>query len=143
MGHCPRTKYQVLATVAAQVFVCSLIGSQPWWVVVLVAYSFGGVANHSMTLAMHEISHNLAFKSATLNKILGIVSNLPLGIPSFGSFRMYHPEHHKFQGEHIVDTDLPTEWEGRFFNNAFRKTIWVRGLLPFLYVQGYSRPSYL
>ncbi len=28
-------------------------------------------------------------------------------------------------GEDVVDTDIPTDWEGRFFTNSFLKVIWV------------------
>lgn len=40
-------------------------------------------------------------------------------------FKRYHREHHKFQGEKDVDSDIPTEVEGRVVTNMFAKIIWV------------------
>lgn len=101
-----------------------MINEAPWWAVVVVAYTIGGTINHSMTLAMHEISHNLAFRKVAYNRILGIIANLPFGVPAFASFKRYHMEHHKYQGETGVDTDVPTEMEGRFFVTPLRKLLW-------------------
>lgn len=54
-----------------------------WWArFLLVAYSIGGICNHSMTLAMHEISHDLA-GAGLLGKALGLIANAPLGIPAY------------------------------------------------------------
>jgi fatty acid desaturase len=74
----------------------------PWKALVPVAWVLGGAANCNLQLAMHEISHNLAFKATTplglaLNRALSIVANLPLGIPAAISFRKYHMEHHRYQ----------------------------------------------
>ncbi|CAE7786677.1 degs1, partial [Symbiodinium microadriaticum] len=40
-------------------------------------------------------------------------------------FKRYHMEHHQFQGSLDKDTDVPTEWEGRFFRGPILKTLWV------------------
>lgn len=117
-----------------------------------------------MTLAMHELSHNLGAGGVSANRILAIFANLPMGIPAASSFKRYHmgesevfnslsyiiiisvlntqltphlllltthlplclmSEHHKFQGEHVIDADIPTEIEGWFFNSTLRKVLWV------------------
>ena len=41
------------------------------------------------------------------------------------SFRRYHMEHHTYQGEDRVDTDVPTAFEVAFFNNTAKKLLWV------------------
>jgi len=71
---------------------CAYLVSQPmaegyspwvWWArFFAVAYTIGGVCNHSMTLAMHEISHDLAGRGM-LGKALGFLANAPLGVPAF------------------------------------------------------------
>jgi sphingolipid 4-desaturase/C4-monooxygenase len=47
------------------------------------AYVVGGVANHALSLANHEISHFLAFKKPFFNTLLGFCGNLVQGFPSF------------------------------------------------------------
>jgi len=41
-----------------------------------------------------------------------MVSNLPIGIPYCITFKPYHMEHHRYQGEEGIDTDIPTFIEG-------------------------------
>lgn len=131
-GHCPRTKYIVLFCVSLQIFMASLMPKCSWLVLVLSAYIVSGTINHMMTLAMHEITHELAFKNPLPNKIFGIITNLPLGVPAFASFQRYHLEHHRYQGEDGIDTDIPTDWEVRFFRTSFRKVLWII-MQPFFY----------
>jgi len=77
-----------------------------------------------MTLAMHELSHNLGARGMVKNRVLAIAANLPMGIPAAMSFKRYHMEHHKFQGEDIIDVDIPTSLEGWFFHSTPRKVLW-------------------
>jgi sphingolipid delta-4 desaturase len=91
----------------------------------VLAYVIGGTCSHSLTLAIHEMSHHLFFKRPLHNRLYGLFCNFPLVIPYSVSFKKYHLEHHKFQGVDGVDTDIPTEMEGRFFTTPFRKALWV------------------
>ncbi|KAJ3477787.1 hypothetical protein NLG97_g8744 [Lecanicillium saksenae] len=75
----------------------------------------------NLFLAIHEISHNLAFKNATANRLLAIFANLPIGIPYSASFRPYHLTHHKSLGVDGLDTDLPTALEAFFLDSIFGK----------------------
>merc|ERR1712194_952139 len=81
----------------------------PWYTWCFCCYTLSGSINHMMTLAMHELSHNLGARGVTPNRFLAIFANLPMGIPAAASFKRYHMEHHKFQGEDVVDVDIPTE----------------------------------
>ena len=53
-----------------------------------VLYAIGGTANHNLFLAIHEITHNLAFKGVKKNKILAMIANWPIGIPYSVSFKV-------------------------------------------------------
>jgi sphingolipid delta-4 desaturase len=53
-----------------------------------IAYIFGATANQNLFLAIHEISHNLAFKSPFANRLIAIAANLPIGVPYSASFRV-------------------------------------------------------
>ncbi len=77
-------KYKVLLVVGIQVLGATVAASLPSWGYWFAwTYVLGGTFNHTLTLGMHEISHNLAFKSMMANRALGFVANCPLGIPSF------------------------------------------------------------
>lgn len=124
---------KVLFLVALQVCMAKVASTiDSFALLFFLTYTVGGTLNHSLTLGMHEISHNLAFKRLVYNRVLGVVCNMPLGIPSFVSFKRYHMDHHKYQGEDGVDSDIPSAFEVRFFTNAFSKLIWVI-LQPFWY----------
>jgi len=88
-------------------------------------YFYGGTVNHTLQLANHEISHNLVFENLHANMLLGIVANLVTAIPSSVTFRMYHMDHHQYQGVDLIDTDIPTVFELNVFTTKFRKFIWM------------------
>lgn len=58
------------------------------------AWLIGGTCNQNLMTAQHELSHFLAFRRPLYNKILSLVSNMPISIPVAASFRKYHQEHH-------------------------------------------------
>ena len=90
MGHEPLTKYVVLAVVSLQLFIAMQFRhSHPlsFWFL-SIAYAVGGTANHNLFLAIHEITHNLAFKGIEANKALAVFANLPIGIPYSASFKV-------------------------------------------------------
>jgi sphingolipid delta-4 desaturase len=124
-GPCPRTKYICTVLVLVQVCLAYSVRAAPWWLVVLVAYAAGGVINQALLLAIHELSHNLAFRKPWKNRAFALFVNLPVGVPVAETFRFYHLLHHAHQGDEKLDTDLPTELEGRLLRHWFGKLVWL------------------
>lgn len=89
-GHEPLTKWVVLGVVALQVACALYLQNTPFFSLKYwgLAYVIGATANQNLFLAIHEISHNLAFKSPLANRLLAIFANLPIGIPYSASFRV-------------------------------------------------------
>jgi len=87
--------------VATQLTACYFIKDASWVTLLITAYCFGGVINHSMTLAIHEISHSLAFGYTRpfANKALAVFGNLIIGVPTAITFKRYHLDHHRYQGK--------------------------------------------
>lgn len=118
------TFYAVLFMFMLQMSIAYMVSESPYWVIVLIAY-VGGTMNHSLSLAVHELSHNLVFETPLYNQLAGIFANLVQGFPSAIIFKKYHMEHHLYQGVTGVDTDLPTRFEGLFFRSVPLKLIWM------------------
>ncbi|KAI1269993.1 fatty acid desaturase-domain-containing protein [Xylariaceae sp. FL1019] len=119
----PLTKYVVALVVSIQLLAAYSVRNTPFsspyfW---LLAYVVGATANQNLFLAIHEISHNLAFRSPSLNRVFAIFANLPIGIPYSASFRPYHLTHHKSLGVDGLDTDLPTALEAVFLDSILGK----------------------
>ncbi|GMT15833.1 hypothetical protein PFISCL1PPCAC_7130, partial [Pristionchus fissidentatus] len=123
----PSLKWVISAMVAVQVFFCWLLQDEDWLLVAIMAYCCGGVINHALTLAIHDVSHNTAFgQTRSLdNRLFGIFTNLPIAIPISVAFKKYHVEHHRYLGEDGLDTDVPTELEAKFFTTSPRKFLWL------------------
>ncbi|XP_012288590.1 sphingolipid delta(4)-desaturase DES1 isoform X1 [Orussus abietinus] len=133
-GYDPNFKWVVTAMVLVQFASMFVVKDLSYPVLFLMAYCFGGVINHSLMLAIHEIAHNLAFGHGRpmANRLFGFFANLPIVIPISVSFKKYHLEHHRYQGDEKLDTDLPTLLEAKLFCTTFGKFCWVC-LQPFFY----------
>jgi sphingolipid delta-4 desaturase len=126
IGKNPLTIIPLLGIVASMVVISYFLKDSPWWLIFLVAYTYGALANHSLFVMIHECSHNLLFKGKTGNYIASMIANLPHVLPSAVSFTRYHRMHHVHQGNHELDADLPDFWEARVFgNNFFSKALWL------------------
>ena len=112
----------VIAQLSLAVYAANNLDGWKWF---LLCYSIGGTLTHWLSLGNHELAHNLGFKTTLYNQLLGIVANCAQGIPSCIAFKKYHMEHHYHQGVDVIDVDVPTDWEGKVFNNTFKKVIWV------------------
>lgn len=90
MGYEPLTKWIVLLVVSVQLLAAySLRNISPISpLFILTAYILGGTANQNLFLAIHEITHNLAFKGIRANKLLALFANLPIGIPYAVTFKV-------------------------------------------------------
>ena len=97
-----------------------------WYVAVLTAWCIGAFANHTIFVLIHEATHNLIFKNQTLNRMFGILADLPNVIPTSIGFRNYHIKHHAHQGDHDLDADMASDWEARMIgNSAIGKAFWL------------------
>ena len=92
---------------------------------IAIAYIIGATANQNLFLAIHEISHNLAFRSPLANRLLAIFVNLPIGLPYSAAFRPYHLTHHKSLGVDGLDTDLPTALEAFMLDSVLGKAFFA------------------
>ncbi|UZJ53570.1 hypothetical protein CBS101457_002890 [Exobasidium rhododendri] len=129
MGHEPLTKYVSAAVVLLQLAIAvtlAMLQVHPLnWKFLLLAYVVGGTANQNIFLAIHEITHNLAFKGIRANKLWAVLVNAPIGVPYAMMFKRYHIEHHKHLGEDGIDTDLPTKVELFCLQNVLGKAFFA------------------
>jgi len=97
MGHDSRMAIQVVISVLIQVTVSILLRDSSWLKLIFIAYVIGGTINHTLSLALHELTHNLAFGHSRpmYNRLLGFFANLPLGIPASITLKKYHLDHHR------------------------------------------------
>lgn len=130
----PQLKWTVLGMVLAQLLACRLVRGLAWRWLLFWAYAFGGCVNHSLTLAIHDISHNAAFGTgrAAHNRWFAVFANLPVAVPYAASFKKYHVDHHRYLGGDGLDVDVPTRLEGWLFCTPARKLLWLL-LQPFFY----------
>merc|ERR1712166_387082 len=125
MGPEPLTKYMAVAVVLTHVSIAYFCKDFSWPWFLFASYAISGSFQGNLFLAIHEISHNLAFKDLTKNRLLAMFCNLPLVIPYSHTFKPYHMAHHKFQGDHNVDTDIPCRLEAWFTTTLPGKFVWI------------------
>ncbi|CAF0945653.1 unnamed protein product [Rotaria sordida] len=134
MGHNWRMAIQVVISVFIQIIVAILLRDSSWLKLIFIGYIVGGTINHTLSLALHELTHNLAFGHARpyCNRLLGFFANLPLGVPASITFKKYHLDHHRFQGDEMYDTDIPTYLEVYLFSSRIGKFFFLL-IMPFIY----------
>ncbi len=111
-----------------------------WWLVLVLAYTVGALADHALWAMIHEATHRLVFRARFANTVVGWVANLPLLVPGYAYFERYHMRHHAYLGVYAHDVGLPSRAEARWVgHSAWRKALW---LLAFPVVYG-TRPLHL
>jgi len=126
MGPNPLTAVWIVALVAVQWTAAALLHDVSWWWIPLAAYGFGAFVNHALYVLIHESTHNLVFRNAVANRIMGIVCDFALVIPGALAFRKYHLLHHQFLGNYDEDPDIVSDVEGRMVGHSpWRKALWV------------------
>ncbi|ATH07216.1 hypothetical protein BIY24_04470 [Halobacteriovorax marinus] len=125
-GTNPLSALYIALIVTLQFILATLIKDQAWWAILILSYTVGAVANHSLYVMIHECCHNTVFKKAFYNKVMGIICDLPLFLPSAMGFRKYHMIHHKHLGEYSYDPDITSRLEADLIgNNPFKKALWL------------------
>ena len=126
IGPVPSSSLYIVGIVALQVAVAFALKDSAWWVILIAAYTIGAAADHALWVMIHESTHNLIFKKSWQNQLLQIFANFPIIFPSAISFRIYHINHHIYQGDIDVDADLARDFEARWVGNStIKKTIWM------------------
>jgi sphingolipid delta-4 desaturase len=115
----------IVALIAAQLSLAVYATKLDGFAWFFLCWSVGGTITHWLSLGNHELAHNLCFKKTLYNEVLGMVANCAQGLPSSITFKKYHLVHHYSQGVDEVDVDIPTYWEGEFFNTTIKKVLWV------------------
>jgi sphingolipid delta-4 desaturase len=121
----PSALYIVLI-VLVQFSIAYLLRHQAWWQILIVAYALGAFLNHSLYVMIHECTHNVVLSTPLGNKIMGLICDFPLFLPSAMGFRKYHMIHHKHLGEYSYDPDITSYTEARLVGNHFwGKALWL------------------
>ncbi len=125
-GRNPATALFIPLILVVQLGTAYLVSDQPWWVIVLAAYTLGAVVNNTCYVIIHEATHSLIFKGRTANILAAIGADLVHVIPSAVTFTRFHLVHHRHQGEFDLDADLPSHAEAKLVgNSSVMKALWV------------------
>ena len=120
----PKMKYFTLLWVSLQMTVATFSYQLSWIPFILVTYFVGATIIHAMFLAVHEITHDLAFTKKSHNNYFSFIANIPMIAPYAMAFKYYHGIHHWDQGKDGEDTDIPTLGEALLFRGLIGKIIW-------------------
>lgn len=124
----PLTFWISLGILLLQLTMAYLMQEAEWYILLPCAYIIGGTVNHSLQLAVHELSHDLCWSGPNkdiTNRLTAIMANLPTCFPSGQTFKPYHMDHHQYQGVDGVDTDIPHAIEVNYVTNTVTKVLWI------------------
>ena len=108
----------LLGVVGFQLALAWALRDQSFWLVLLVAWLVGAVADHALWVLIHEASHNLIVRTPWMNSLAALVANLPIVFPGAIAFRRYHLLHHAWQGDPEIDADLAAPAEARLVGRS-------------------------
>ncbi len=97
-GRSRLTAFWCVSISLAQILIAILLASQSLWVILLVAYTFGTIANFGLFNLAHECNHGLVFKNKRWNRWLFTVTSLPMMLPAHHTWWIEHHVHHNELG---------------------------------------------
>lgn len=125
-GHEWRSKYICASVVLLHLYSAWLAPSLSVPAFLAMAYFVGAVSAQALFLAIHEMAHNLFFRSVWQNKAFAIMANVPVAVPFAMAFRQFHLDHHRDQGVDGVDADLPVHSEAAMVSKSrLRRALWL------------------
>lgn len=93
------TIYWVVSSVAFMTLLAWAVKDSSPLVIFAVAYLVGAFINHAQWVLIHELTHDLVFRSPFLNTVFILFCNLNHIVPSSISFRYHHKMHHSHLNE--------------------------------------------
>jgi sphingolipid delta-4 desaturase len=140
-GSTPTSAIWTLILVAGNLAFAVFLQGCHWYVWLPAAYIVGATLDHALWAMIHEASHNLIFRKRLPNRIVALVANIPLVVPSAMPFFKYHLIHHRDMGDMDLDAGVPGPVEARVISQSgMFKAIWLAGYAA---VQGVVRPRRL
>lgn len=125
VGPDSRTQYFAYSLFLVQVFLAYIVRDSFIGACVL-GVTISPYVDFAVLTLVHEVSHNLVFKSRAANRLLGILCNTVFIAPVSEVFRQHHNMHHLHLGDVHKDVDVPGKKEMRFVGNSVvRKTAWL------------------
>lgn len=97
-GRAPITAVFCFGIAALQIGLAATMASQPWWIILLVAYCFGAMINVALFNLAHECNHSLIFKSKAANRAMFTITSLPKLFPGHHTWWIEHHVHHNHLG---------------------------------------------
>jgi sphingolipid delta-4 desaturase len=122
----PSIAFWVIATFVFMTALAWVLKDAPVFLVFAVAYGVGAFVCHAEWVLVHELGHDLAFRSSSLNTFFLLLANLNHIVPSSISFRYHHKMHHSHLNETYGDPDVPSPIEDTVFGHSMLgKAIWL------------------
>jgi len=97
-GRSSKTAVCCIAVATLQLAIAVAVASQPWWVILLAAYTAGTLLNMNLFTLAHECNHSLVFKSKSANRWLFTLTSLPMLFPGHHTWWIEHHMHHNHLG---------------------------------------------